>query len=81
VAANIRHGRRILYSITHWFRQGRYWDYPNGVVFYCPPGAIDPFHAWFESPAEVAALARQAGFARSTITSASNGVFLRLDAS
>jgi SAM-dependent methyltransferase len=78
VAANVRDGRRLGYGIFHYFTRGRYWDYDNGSVFYCPPGAVDPFHSFFESPAEVTALAANHGLALAARETGSNGVFLAL---
>lgn len=55
---------------------GRYVEYDNGSVFYCPPGAVDPFHSFFESPAEVTALAARHGLVLAARETGSNGVFL-----
>lgn len=49
------------HGILHFRTHGRYWEYPNGSTFYCPPEAIDPFPSWFESPEEVAAKADRHG--------------------
>jgi SAM-dependent methyltransferase len=76
VAANLRDGRRLGYGIFHYFTRGRYWDYDNGSVFYCPPGAVDPFHSFFESPAEVTSLAARHGLDLTERKNGSNGVFL-----
>ena len=78
VGANLRDGRRLWYGIFHYFTRGRYWDYENGSVFYCPPGAIDPFHSFFESPAEITALAAKYGLGCIARETGSNGVFLAL---
>ena len=78
VAVNIRDGRRLFYGVLHYFTRGRYWDYENGSTFYCPPGAVDPFHSFFESPAEVTALAAKQGLALVARETGSNGVFLAL---
>lgn len=76
VAANVRDGRRLLYGVTHYFTRGRYWDYENGTTFYCPPGAVDPFHSFFESPAEITAVAAGHGLTRVAQETGSNGVLL-----
>jgi hypothetical protein len=79
IGANLRDGRRPLYGVTHYFTRGRYWVYDNGSVFYCPPGAIDPFHSYFESADEIAALATKHGFKVAAREEGSNGVFLALE--
>lgn len=79
VGANLRDGRRLWYGVFHYFTHGRYWDYDNGSVFYCPPGAVDPFHSFFESPAEVTALAARHDLALVARESGSNGVFLAFE--
>lgn len=78
VVVNIRDGRRLFYGVLHYFTRSRYWDYENGSTFYCPPGAVDPFHSFFESPAEVTALAAKQGLALVARETGSNGVFLAL---
>lgn len=78
VAVNIRDGRRLFYGVLHYFSRGRYWDYENGSTFYCPPGAVDPFHSFFESPTEVTALAAKHGLELAARETGSNGVFLAL---
>ena len=78
VALNVRNGRRLLYGVTHYFTRGRYWIYESGSAFYCPPGAVDPFHSFFESPAEIAKLAASHGLIATAEERASNGVFLAL---
>ncbi|MDO8542555.1 MAG: methyltransferase domain-containing protein [Opitutaceae bacterium] len=78
VLRNVLNGHRPFYGILHHFRHGRYWEYENGSTFYCPPGAIDPFHMYFERPAEVIRLAKRFGFAATATERASNGVFLGL---
>lgn len=44
-------------------RKGRYVYYKNeGVVFFLPPGAKDPFHSFFESPQVLSKLFKKYGF-------------------
>lgn len=69
------------YGIFHFRTRGRYWEYPNGSTFYCPPGAIDPFHSWFESPAEVATKAGHNGLRVIARQRGLNGVLLSLGSS
>lgn len=78
ILSNFRHRRRPLYGISHWFERSRYWRYENGQVFYCPPGAIDPFHAWFESPAKICAIAKKEGFSSALVAGSENGAFVQL---
>ncbi len=75
---NLLKRRRPLYSITHHFTHGRYWEYENGSVFYCPPGAVDPFHSFFESPDEIIKLAQSHGLELVERKRSSNGVLLCL---
>ena len=78
MAMNLRNRRPVFYGIRHFFTHGRYWEYENGSTFYCPPGAVDPFHSFFESPAEIIALARPHGLVLTAREQGRNGVYLNL---
>jgi SAM-dependent methyltransferase len=81
IMLNFHARRRLLYGVTHYFTRGRFWEYANGSVFYCPPGAVDPFHSFFESPAEVVSLASRHDLTRAAFTRGLNGVYLHLERS
>lgn len=78
VLSNLLRRMNPGYGVFHFCTHGRYWEYPNGSTFYCPPGAIDPFHSWFESPDQIARKAGRHALRETTLQRGLNGVFLCL---
>jgi hypothetical protein len=37
----------------------KYYVYPNWTVLGVPPGGVDPFHSYFETPRKITALFEQ----------------------
>ena len=46
-------GKRFLRRIKHGFRVDRFCEFDTGIVLYMPPGAVDPFHVYFEDPENI----------------------------
>ncbi len=53
---------KILKALKTGYRSLRYYEYPGNIVFYSPPGAIDPFHSYYDSPGLVKKEMKRAGF-------------------
>lgn len=52
-----------LRSLKVGYRTDRYAVFPNGVVLFIPPGAVDPFHSHHENPRQIVRLMAARGFA------------------
>jgi hypothetical protein len=48
--------RSKLFNLKKGYRTDKFVTYPNGMVLYRPHGAVDPFHAFLETPAAVGSL-------------------------
>jgi SAM-dependent methyltransferase len=55
--------KQIGLSLRDGYRHDRWKVYPNGSVFYIPPGAVDQFHTFRETPALIERLFKRAGLA------------------
>lgn len=53
--------RQIGLSIRDGYRYDRWKVYPNGSIFYIPPGAVDQFHTFRETPRLIERLFRSNG--------------------
>lgn len=55
-------GRSLLRSkimnLRKGYRTDKFVTYPNWIIFYRPHGAVDPFHAFLETPQDVISLMR-----------------------
>lgn len=49
-------------SLKRGYRVDRYAVFENFTVLYIPKGAVDPYHSYHESPAQVISIMRQTGF-------------------
>lgn len=58
--------KSYLYDLRTSLKLGynirKYYVYSNGTVLHVPPGAIDPFHSWPESPKKVINFAKKYDF-------------------
>jgi SAM-dependent methyltransferase len=54
--------RRKLVNLKSGYRADKFVIYPNGTVFYVPHGAVDPFHAFRETPKDIVTLLERRSF-------------------
>ena len=49
-------------NLKSGYRADKFVIYPNGTVFYVPHGAVDPFHAFRETPKDIVTLMERSSF-------------------